>query len=99
MNQRCSQGWTALHEAACRNSVDICRILLQAGAKVGATNTYGVTPLFLAAQGGRLEALEFLIHNGEFQQLPILQGSILVIFYDFKLGVVETIFEILNVRN
>lgn len=67
VNKICIQGWTALHEAVCRNNMQICEMLVEAGAKVGTPNMYGITPLFVAAQGGRVEALRFLIKSGEFQ--------------------------------
>uniref|UniRef100_A0A3B3RYE3 Uncharacterized protein n=1 Tax=Paramormyrops kingsleyae TaxID=1676925 RepID=A0A3B3RYE3_9TELE len=59
VNKICIQGWTALHEAVCRNNLQICEMLVEAGAKVGTPNMYGITPLFVAAQCGRVEALHF----------------------------------------
>lgn len=64
VNKHCIQGWTALQEAVSRNSVEICEMLVQAGAKLSPTNMYGITPLFTAAQSGCVETLRFLIKHG-----------------------------------
>jgi len=64
VNKQCIQGWTALHEAVSRNNVEICEMLVKAGAKLSATNIYGISPLFVAAQSGHVQALTFLINNG-----------------------------------
>lgn len=66
VNKGCIQGWTALHEAVCRNNVEICEILVKAGAKVNIPNMYGITPIFVAAQSGKVDALRFLLKNGIF---------------------------------
>lgn len=66
VNKNCIQGWTALHEAVCRNNVEICEILVKAGAKVSIPNMYGITPIFVAAQSGKVDALRFLLKNGIF---------------------------------
>uniref|UniRef100_A0A673NB13 Ankyrin repeat and SOCS box protein 2-like n=1 Tax=Sinocyclocheilus rhinocerous TaxID=307959 RepID=A0A673NB13_9TELE len=50
VNMSCIQGWTALHESVCRNNVEICEMLIKAGAKVSMPNMYGITPIFVAAQ-------------------------------------------------
>ncbi|KAK7944849.1 hypothetical protein WMY93_000577 [Mugilogobius chulae] len=60
----CIQGWTALQEAVVRNNVEICDMLLKAGAKINITNMYGISPLFTAAQIGSMDALRFLIKQG-----------------------------------
>lgn len=43
-------------------------ILVSGGAKVEAKNVYSITPLFVAAQSGQLEALRFLAKHGEWSQ-------------------------------
>lgn len=68
VNTRCLQGWTALQEAVCRNNVEICELLLQAGAKLSVTNAYGIAPLFSAAQSGQLAALRFLLKHGGYRR-------------------------------
>lgn len=65
VNKSCIQGWTALHEAVCRNNVEICEMLVKAGAKISTPNMYGITPIFVAAQSGNLDTLRFLLKNGE----------------------------------
>lgn len=64
VNQRCRRGWTALHEAARRNNIALCQMLLQARAAVDARNADDVTPAIEAARHGRTEALAYLIRNG-----------------------------------
>lgn len=64
VNTHCIQGWTALQEAVYRNNVEICEMLLKAGAKHNLPNMYGITPLFTAAQSGQLAALRFLLKHG-----------------------------------
>lgn len=66
VNKNCIQGWTALHEVVCRNNVEICEILVKAGAKVSIPNMYGITPIFVAAQSGKVDTLRFLLKNGIF---------------------------------
>lgn len=68
VNTHCILGWTALQEAVCRNNVEICDMLLKAGAKHNLTNVYGIAPLFSAAQSGQLAALRFLLKHGGYQR-------------------------------
>ncbi|XP_066533673.1 ankyrin repeat and SOCS box protein 2-like [Hoplias malabaricus] len=60
----CIQGGTPLHEAVRHKNVQICKMLLQAGAKLTARNIYGIDPLFTAAQCGAAEVLNLLIMKG-----------------------------------
>lgn len=64
-NHRCNRGWTALHESVSRNDLEVMEILVSRGAKVESKNAYGITPLFVAAQSGQLEALRFLAKYGK----------------------------------
>lgn len=64
VNTHCVLGWTALQEAVCQNNVEICEMLLKAGAKHSLTNVYGISPLFSAAQIGQIAVLRFLIKHG-----------------------------------
>lgn len=66
VNQRCAQGWTALHEAVSRDNTEICETLIRAGASVNPSNTYSMAPLTVAAQRGQLRALCHLIERGTF---------------------------------
>lgn len=67
-NHRCNRGWTALHESVSRNDLEVMGILVSGGAKVEAKNAYSITPLFVAAQSGQLEALRFLAKHGEWSR-------------------------------
>ena len=64
VNVHCIQGWTPLQEAVCRNNVEICEMLVQAGARLTPANVYGISPLFTAAQSGQVATLRFLIKHG-----------------------------------
>lgn len=66
VNQRCGQGWTALHEAVSRDNTEICEILIGAGATINPPNTYSITPLTVAAQRGQIRALRYIIEKGTF---------------------------------
>lgn len=66
VNQRCSQGWTALHEAVSRGNTEICETLIRAGASINPPNTYSIAPLTVAAQRGQMSALCHLIEKGTF---------------------------------
>lgn len=64
VNTHCIQGWTPLQEAVYENNVEICEMLMKAGAKHNLTNTYGISPLFTAAQAGQLATLRLLVKHG-----------------------------------
>ena len=65
VNTPCTLGYTALHAAVSQNNVEICEMLVKAGAKISATSKYGMTPLSTAAQTGKLDALCFLLKHGK----------------------------------
>lgn len=62
---RCTQGGSALHEACRHGQVDICRVLLEAGANIHSKNIYGIQPLFTAAQHGLCDILQLLAEKGQ----------------------------------
>uniref|UniRef100_A0A4W4FKZ9 Ankyrin repeat and SOCS box containing 2a, tandem duplicate 1 n=1 Tax=Electrophorus electricus TaxID=8005 RepID=A0A4W4FKZ9_ELEEL len=64
VNQKCLDRWTALHESVLQNNLEICEILVAYGAQVTSSNIFGVSPLFLAAQYGFVEAVQLLVKNG-----------------------------------
>jgi ankyrin repeat protein len=53
-----------LHSAAAGRHVEICRLLIAAGAGVNATQRHGFTPLHSAAQNGDVELVELLLSAG-----------------------------------
>lgn len=61
----CIQGGTPLHEAVRNKKLEICKILVQAGAKLWAKNVYGIDSLFTAAQCDAVDVLNFLICKGK----------------------------------
>lgn len=83
VNKICIQGWTALHEAVCRNNVEICDMLVKAGAKISIPNIYGITPIFVAAQSGNIDALRFLLKNGKAETSALISTHDEVVFWVF----------------
>jgi ankyrin repeat protein len=61
LDQKDSEGRTALHMAASRDDAIVCRILIDAGAQVGIGDQHNRTPLRLAAQTGSHEAVACLL--------------------------------------
>ncbi len=61
----CVQGGTPLHEAVRNKNVKICKMLIQAGAKLWARNVYGIEALFTAAQCNAADVLNYLICKGK----------------------------------
>lgn len=56
---------TPLHDAAQRGLPGLAKLLLSRGLDINSTEDYeGRTPLHVAAEGNRLEMVEFLIANG-----------------------------------
>ncbi|KAG9400365.1 hypothetical protein AC1031_010584 [Aphanomyces cochlioides] len=55
---------TPLHYAAYQGHTNLCLLLMQAKAKVDATNAFGCTPLFFAAQQDRIEIVQLLLQKG-----------------------------------
>ena len=53
-----------LHAAAAGKHVEVCRILLAAGADVNATQHGGFTPLHASAQNGDVEMSELFLSAG-----------------------------------
>ena len=58
-----ARGITALHAAAVKDHVDIIELLLTNGADINAECDTGATPLVLAAENGKLEALKFILQH------------------------------------
>ena len=54
----------ALQRAARNGHAEVCRLLLEQGADVNATNWLGLTPLFLAAWRGHVEVCRLLLERG-----------------------------------
>lgn len=63
-NKSSVQRVTPLHEAVTSKNVEICKMLLQAGANLMAKNKYGIDPLFMAAQCGAAAVLSVLLMKG-----------------------------------
>src|SRR5438552_15764425 len=61
VNQTAADGATALDWAAHLDDVETAKLLIAAGAKVGAANRYGMTPLMLACTDGSAAMVELLL--------------------------------------
>lgn len=85
VNQRCAQGWTALHEAVARDNTEICDILVGAGAMLNPAHTYSIPPLNVAAQKGHMRALCYLIDKGNRGIFNTLLSSIYTYIYRIML--------------
>ncbi|KAM5253011.1 ankyrin repeat and SOCS box protein 3 isoform 6-T11 [Hipposideros larvatus] len=57
-------GWNALHQATFQENAEIIKLLLKKGANKECQDDFGITPLFVAAQYGKLESLSILITSG-----------------------------------
>ncbi|KAG8504852.1 Ankyrin repeat and SOCS box protein 3, partial [Galemys pyrenaicus] len=57
-------GWNALHQAAFQENAEIIKLLLKKGANKECQDDFGITPLFVAAEYGKLESLSILISSG-----------------------------------
>ncbi|XP_043459306.1 ankyrin repeat and SOCS box protein 3 isoform X1 [Prionailurus bengalensis] len=57
-------GWNALHQATFQENGEIIKLLLKKGADKECQDDFGITPLFVAAQYGKLESLSILISSG-----------------------------------
>ncbi|XP_029793204.1 ankyrin repeat and SOCS box protein 3 [Suricata suricatta] len=57
-------GWNALHQATFQDNAEIIKLLLKEGANKEFEDDFGITPLFVAAQYGKLESLRILISSG-----------------------------------
>ncbi|XP_076990328.1 ankyrin repeat and SOCS box protein 3 [Tamandua tetradactyla] len=57
-------GWNALHQASFQENAEIIKLLLKKGANKECQDDFGITPLFVAAQYGKLESLSILISSG-----------------------------------
>ena len=74
----------------CRGFVDIIKIMHDSGADVTSKKLGGATPLFIAAQKGKVEAVRVLIELGAevgyFFIINYLGGVILPLFANIFLG-------------
>ena len=82
-------GYTPLHLAAAHAGrqivIEMCVLLLAAGAEVDARTQWGTTPLFSAAVSGRSDLVEFLMRQGAELDVRDTQGRTPLIFVA-KLG-------------
>ena len=61
VNQKTSEGWTALHDAARHNDVETAGILLENGADINARDNKNETPFDIASQQISIDVLELLL--------------------------------------
>ncbi len=79
VNQKNVGGATALHIAARRGNLEICKILVENGANVNITDNEGWTPLMRAAIAKNSELVKFLINNGADPKKMNLIGETVII--------------------
>ncbi|XP_077190522.1 ankyrin repeat and SOCS box protein 3 isoform X2 [Paroedura picta] len=60
----CWSEWNSLHQACFLNYPAILKLLLEKGGNTESEDDFGITPLFIAAQYGKLECLRILISHG-----------------------------------
>ena len=74
-------GLTPLHNAASNNSLDVIRLLLDAGADIDAPRKPGdgETPLSQAAWKNKIPAIEMLVESGANIDSPSLLGTLFVV--------------------
>jgi ankyrin repeat protein len=64
-----------LHAAAAGRHIEVCRVLLAAGADVNATQHGGFTPLHEAAQHGDVEMVELFLSAGAHATIRVPDGG------------------------
>ena len=64
-----------LHAAAAGRHLEVCRVLVAAGADVNATQHGGYTPLHEAAQHGDIEMVELFLSAGADPSLRVAEGT------------------------
>ena len=64
-----------LHAAAAGRHIEVCRVLLAAGADVNATQHGGFTPLHEAAQHGDVEMVELFLSAGADPTVTVTDGG------------------------
>ena len=65
-----------LHAAAAGRHLEVCRLLLAAGADVNATQHGGYTPLHEAAQHGDVEMVELFLSAGADPTILVAEGGV-----------------------
>lgn len=64
INDLCSWGWSALHNAIAEGRTEIVELLLRSGANPNVTSKDGETPLMFATSGGDVAIVELLLKCG-----------------------------------
>ena len=75
VNERASDGTTALHWAAHNGDAELVRRLIKAGAKAVVTNDYGATPMSEAAERADADIIEQLLKAGADAESPNAEGQ------------------------
>ena len=67
---------TAMHEAATWNTINVMKVLVDAGAQINLPNLYGETPLLIAACKGSSDMVRWLLQRGARWQLAFAHSAI-----------------------
>uniref|UniRef100_A0ACD5YL42 Uncharacterized protein n=1 Tax=Avena sativa TaxID=4498 RepID=A0ACD5YL42_AVESA len=71
-----SKGQTALHFAADKGYLEMCKFLVEeSGLDVNSVTKTGVTPMFYAALGGNVQVMRYLLDHGADPVMPEERGS------------------------
>ncbi len=73
VNSRCKEGWTILHSAI-HIPITYTKMLVEHGADIYATNSYGVTTLHSAASAVDYELCRFLLESGADVHAQVMLG-------------------------
>lgn len=95
VNQVEVDGTTAMHWAAHRDTVDMARLLIAAGAEVNVKNRYGVAPLSLAAVNGNVEMVRLILQAGADPNTAMSENET-VLLTASRTGVVEVVELLIN---
>uniref|UniRef100_A0A8C7AWX5 Ankyrin repeat and SOCS box containing 3 n=1 Tax=Neovison vison TaxID=452646 RepID=A0A8C7AWX5_NEOVI len=75
-------GWNTLHQATFQENAEIIKLLLKKGANKECQDDFGITPLFVAAQYGKLESLSILISSGKINPLAFEHNDLFLKILD-----------------
>jgi len=84
-------GTTALHWAVRLDDLDTADLLIRAGAKVGAANREGVTPMQLAALNGNAAMIEKLVKAGADPNAPLSASGDTALMFAARTGTTDAL--------
>jgi ankyrin repeat protein len=67
--------WTALHYAAWKGRLEVCKLLMSKGADIDARGPNGITPVMMAVRGGDLETVKWLVWEVADLEVQTIDGA------------------------